>query len=272
MGVPNNLFNGIVLSMCMHTPKFPGNDFTFRVDGNTVLAVPTEKRVRAFMKEGVLADSVNVLILRIPGKPVIYSFPSMDVRLSAMEKDGEGSDELGKYASYSMKENGRVIAGLAKLYRETPEGMQGLHDRVILDWTSVDRWMEEEENVMVHPRDPYTRIDVLESSRKVEIRMKGVKIAESSRPMMLFETGLPARYYVPPKDVEMEFLVPSRHETRCPYKGKASYWDIRIEGETFKNMAWSYLEPFGESRKIKGYFCFYTERLDEMTVDGKEIE
>jgi uncharacterized protein (DUF427 family) len=100
----------------------------------------------------------------------------------------------------------------------------------------MDAWFEEDEEVFVHPRDPYHRVDVLESSRHVRVSVDGEVVAETDCPMVLFETGLPPRYYIPPEDVREDVLVPSDKQTQCPYKGIASYHSVKVGDETAEDL------------------------------------
>ena len=135
----------------------------------------------------------------------------------------------------------------------------------------MDAWYEEGEQVFVHPRDPYHRIDVLDSDRHVKVMVNGEVVAETDRPKILFETGLPPRYYIPQEDVRIEKLVPSEKNTQCPYKGVASYWSVEAGGERAKDLVWSYQDPIPEAAKIKGYLCFFNEKVD-LEVDGEKQE
>jgi len=132
-------------------------------------------------------------------------------------------------------------------------------------------WLEEDEPVYGHPRDPYTRIDALRSSRHVRVELDGVLLAESTRPTILFETGLPARYYLPLSDVRMELLEPSDNRTLCPYKGWASYWHLVVDGKRYEDYVWTYRTPLPESQQIIGLACFYNEKVD-LIVDGRRID
>lgn len=132
---------------------------------------------------------------------------------------------------------------------------------------AMDKWLEEDEEVFGHPHDPYHRVDVLESSRHIKVSVSGEVVAETDRPKMLFETGLPPRYYIPPEDVRAERLVPSETKTVCPYKGIASYRSIQTGGETIEDLAWYYPEPLPEAQKVKDHLCFYGEKV-ELEVDG----
>jgi uncharacterized protein (DUF427 family) len=135
----------------------------------------------------------------------------------------------------------------------------------------TSHWYEEDEEVFVHPRDPYHRVDILESSRHVKVRVNGEVVAETERSKVLFETGLPPRYYFPPEDVREDMLVESDKTTRCPYKGIASYWSVEAGGERVEDLIWSYQDPIPEAAKIEGHLCVFNERTD-FEVDGEEQE
>jgi uncharacterized protein (DUF427 family) len=132
----------------------------------------------------------------------------------------------------------------------------------------MDAWFEEDEEVFTHPRDPYTRVDILPSSRHVRIEVDGVTVAESTKPTLLFETGLPVRYYLPKTDVRMDLLAPTETSSHCPYKGQADYWSLLLGETTVQDVAWSYRTPLPESQKIAGLVCFYPEKVD-LYVDGR---
>ena len=127
---------------------------------------------------------------------------------------------------------------------------------------------EEDEEVYVHPRDPYTRIDVLASSRRVRVRTKDTILAESTRPRMLIESGLPVRWYLPREDVRVDLLEPSSTTTRCPYKGVASYWSLRAGDRYEPDIAWSYPEPLHDAAGVRGLLCFFDDRVDVEVTDG----
>jgi uncharacterized protein (DUF427 family) len=132
----------------------------------------------------------------------------------------------------------------------------------------MDHWFEEDELVSVHPRDPYKRVDILASSRHVEVVVNGVSIADSHQPRILFETGLAPRYYLPLTDVRLDLLRPSSSTTQCPYKGTASYWSVEADGEVIEDLAWTYPAPLPESQKIAGLAAFYNERVG-LRIDGE---
>ena len=154
-------------------------------------------------------------------------------------------------------------------YPEPIDDCPDIAGYVAFYWDRVDAWYEEEEQVFQHARDPYTRIDCLNSSRHVEVIVNGVKVADTTRPVLLFETGHGTRYYIPSIDVEMSALEPTDTSTMCPYKGPARYWSVSAGGETFKDYVWQVSAPLPEASKIADHFCFYDERKEvEIIVDG----
>jgi uncharacterized protein (DUF427 family) len=132
----------------------------------------------------------------------------------------------------------------------------------------MDAWYEEDDEVFVHPRDPHHRVDVLNSSRHVKVVVEGVVVAETRRPRLLFETGLPTRYYIPKIDVRMDLLEPTDSITACPYKGRASYWSVRAGERLLEDLVWVYPAPIPECPKIENLLSFYNEKVD-IYVDGE---
>jgi uncharacterized protein (DUF427 family) len=151
-------------------------------------------------------------------------------------------------------------------YPDSP--LAQLRGLVRLDWGAMSEWLEEDEPVYTHPRDPYTRVDILASSRHVRVEVDGVTVAESRQPRILFETGLPPRYYIPLTDVRVDLLRPSETVTHCPYKGMASYWSVDAGHGVRPDLVWMYRTPLPESQKIAGLACFYDEKVD-VFLDGE---
>ena len=150
-------------------------------------------------------------------------------------------------------------------YPDSP--LEELRDLVRFEWQALDEWLEEDELVYVHPRSPYSRVDILASSRRVQVMVDGVELADSSRPHVLFETGLPPRYYLPLSDVRTELLTPSERVTQCPYKGTANYWSVQVGDRRYDDFVWMYRSPLAESAKVAGLVCFYNEKVD-LIIDG----
>jgi uncharacterized protein (DUF427 family) len=139
---------------------------------------------------------------------------------------------------------------------------------VRFDWSAMDAWFEEDEQVYVHTRNPYTRVDILPSSREIRVALDGVVLASSTHAYALFETGLPARWYLPKVDVRMDLLVHTDASSQCPYKGTAEYWSARVGDRLVENIAWSYPTPLPESERVAGLISFYNEKVD-LFVDGE---
>lgn len=149
--------------------------------------------------------------------------------------------------------------------------MVDVRDYVAFYWDRVDAWFEEDEEVFVHAKDPYTRVDCLPSSRTVKVVVNGETVAETDDSVMLFETGLPVRYYVPKHDVRQELLRASEKTTRCPYKGEAHYYSLEVGDEVFEDLAWYYRYPTAESAGIANHVCFPQGKVD-IYVDGELAE
>ena len=229
------------------------------------------KRVRAFLGGAVVADTSRpVLVWEVPYYPTYY-VPLADVR-AELEPDGETvrSPSRGDGRAFTVRAGGRAATGAALRYPDSP--IEELRDLVRIDWHAMDAWFEEDEEVFTHPRDPYTRVDILASSRHIRVEVAGATVAESGSPRLLFETGLPVRWYLPKPHVRLDLLVPSDTVTHCPYKGRAEHWSVRTpDGAMQPDLAWSYRAPLPESQKIAGLIAFYDEKVD-IHVDGVRRE
>ncbi len=232
---------------------------------------PGHKRVRAVLGGTVVADTTRpLLVWENPNYPAYY-LPWRDVRQELLEPSSrtEHSPSRGEARYYRIQAGPRRVDDAAWAYPESP--IEELRDAVRLDWGAMDAWFEEEEEVFVHPRSPYTRVDILASARHVEVWLGGQPVADSHHPTLLFETGLPVRYYLPQFDVRQDLLVPTDTSTACPYKGFARYWSVTTGDELAEDVAWSYRTPLPESQKIAGLVCFFNERVD-LVVDGEAQE
>jgi uncharacterized protein (DUF427 family) len=176
------------------------------------------------------------------------------------------SPSRGDAHHFTIKAGGKEVEDAALQYVDSP--VEELRHLIRLDWDSMDGWFEEDEEVYTHPRDPYTRVDILPTSRHVRVELDGVVLTDSTNGRALFETGLPPRWYVPKVDVRMDLLVPTDTATHCPYKGQAQYWAARVGDRLEEDLAWSYRTPLPESQKIAGLVAFYNERVD-LFIDGK---
>jgi uncharacterized protein (DUF427 family) len=227
------------------------------------------KRVRGYAGGAVVFDTAHpLLVWEVPSYPAYY-IPVADVR-ATLEPTGhvERSPSRGVAEMQDLvTPRGRVRAA-AWRYANSP--LEDLRDAIRFRWDALDEWLEEDQPVYGHPRDPYVRIDALGSSRHVRVELDGILLAESQRPTILFETGLPPRYYLPLSDVRTELLEPSPARTLCPYKGWASYWHVTVNGRRYEDFVWCYRSPFPESQRIIGLLAFYNEKVD-LTVDGERL-
>lgn len=226
------------------------------------------KRVRVYLGGELVADTTRPkLVWEVPYYPAYY-LPGADVRRDLLTPSGrrEHSPSRGEARYLTVTGGDRTAENGAWEYPESP--IEELRDHVRFDWQAMDAVFEEDEEVFIHPRDPHTRVDILPSSRHVEVVVDGVTVADTRTPTILFETGLPPRYYLPETDVRMDLLVPSETRTGCPYKGFARYWSVEVGGTTHGDLAWSYPTPLPESQRIAGLVAFFDERVDVL-VDGE---
>jgi len=240
------------------------------VTGERVHIEDGPKRVRTYLGGELIADSKRLkFVWEVPYYPAYY-FPSEDVRMELLTPNGHTrhSPSRGEAHNFTVKGGDREVADAAWYYPDSP--VEGLRDLIRFEWNAMDGWFEEDEEVFVHPHDPYTRIDILHSSRHVEVEVNGVKVADTHRPTLLFETRLPTRYYIPKLDVRMDLLISTGTVTGCAYKGFAQYWSVYAGSETVKDLAWSYKTPLPENVKIAGLLAFYNERVD-LIVDGERL-
>ena len=226
------------------------------------------KRVRILLAGELVADTTSpLLVWEHPYYPA-YFIPAADVRAKLIPYGSDAHKLLGEAEVLSVEVPGGATAvGAARRYPASPA--RQLHDAVRFEWDAMSEWLEEDEPVYTHPRDPHTRVDILASSRHVRIEIDGVTVADSARPHILFETGLPPRYYLPLTDIRTELLRPSETLSHCPYKGTAAYWSVDTGTDVHKDVVWIYRTPLPESQKIAGLAAFYDEKVD-VFVDGVE--
>ena len=200
--------------------------FDVEVPDRVVYVEPFPRRVRAVLGGATVIDSDDAVLVHETGSLPRYAFPAGHVHIGS----------------------------------EREEHVDG-HVRVA--WTAVDAWYEEDERVEVHPRDPYHRVDVFATSRRVTVSVDGTVLAESTRAMALYETSLPVRYYLPPADVHLDLLRPSPTMTECPYKGTARYWHATVNGFTIGDVAWEYRHHVRrEAEPVQGRLAFFADRVD----------
>jgi uncharacterized protein (DUF427 family) len=210
----------------------PAAIFNFEPPQHVTMVEPVPRRIRGLKGGAKVVDTERAMLVHQSRRLPYYAFPQEDVSTG-----GEPEPLVEGY--------------------------------VTVPWGDLDEWMEEEERVIVHPRDPYHRIDTFATSRQVTVSVGGQVLAESTEAKALFETGLPIRYYLPFRDVRLEHLVASDTITQCAYKGTAVHWSARIGDTVHPDVAWTYEgdEVQRDAEAVRGRVCFYNERVD-MEIDG----
>jgi uncharacterized protein (DUF427 family) len=196
-----------------------------------------------------------------------YYFPAVDVATGALVEPIEPEPGL---TVWTVRAGGVSVSEGAWMHRSPGAPLELLGGMVTFSWGDPLTWFEEDERLLAHARDPHKRVDVVASSRAVAVEVDDVLLAESRRPLILFETSLPVRYYLPREDVRVE-LVRSERTSGCPYKGTATWWHARPSDRIIEDIAWSYESPIAENPRIRGLVCFRNERVD-LTVDGQRQE
>ncbi len=224
------------------------------------------KRVRALLGGRVVFDTLRpLLVWEVPYFPAYY-VPVEDVRAELIDTgDTSRSPSRGTAVVCDVRLAGTTAPAAALRYDDSP--IEAVRGHVRFTWESLEEWLEEDEPIYTHPRDPYSRVDILASSRHIEVRVDGVLVADSRQPRILYETGLPPRYYLPITDVRTDLLRPSSATSHCPYKGTAAFWDVVLDGTVHEGLVWGYRTPLPESMKIAGLLAFYDEKVD-VTIDG----
>ncbi len=231
---------------------------------------PVPRRIRGFLGSTVVFDTTSALyVWEWPNYPQYYlPMADVDQRL-LVDEHHEQRLRRGTARRHGLVANSASRPGCARVFGD--DALEGLADTVRFDWDALDAWFEEDEQVFVHPRSPYTRVDAIRSSRPVRIELNGIVLAETASPVMVFETGLPTRYYVNRTDVNFEHLEPSPTVTSCPYKGMTSaYWSVRAGDETIPDLAWAYDFPTRQLLPIAGLIAFYNEKVD-IVLDGNPL-
>lgn len=228
------------------------------------------KRVRAMFNAKTIVDTLSAgLVFEKHHKPVYY-FPREDLRMDCLERSSHQTHcpYKGDASYWHLIVGSRRADNAVWSYEAPLSEAEPFQKFCAFYWDKVDHWFEEDEEVFGHPRDPYHRIDVRQSSRTVRVLFGGHTIAFSRRALMLFETGLPTRYYLPRLDVDQKYLELADQRTTCPYKGEARYFSLVAGGKQVENAVWTYPEPLPECPRIRDHLCFYPDKVDALEVEG----
>jgi uncharacterized protein (DUF427 family) len=252
--------------------KQPAGTFNFEppVPGAALYLEPTPKRLRVEVGGVTIADSRRAMMLHEGGQQPVYYFPRQDVRSEVLEPSDRRTHcaKKGDAAYYTVRAGDDVVENGAWYYPDPLPGTPPIAGLIAFYFNRMGRWLEEGEVIGVHPRDPYHRIDVLATDRHIRISLDGTPLADTDRALALFESNLPARWYLPREDVRVA-LEPSDTVTHCPYKGEAHYQSIAVDGGT--DLVWYYERPLTEVGRIKDLVCFFNEKVD-IELDGEAQE
>jgi uncharacterized protein (DUF427 family) len=255
--------------------KAPSGQFNFEPPppGRTIYLEQTPKRIRVEVGGEVIADSRSAYILHESGLQPTYYFPLEDVRSDVLTATDRHTrcPKKGDASYYTITAGGDTVENGAWYYPDPLPEAPFIKDLVAFYFDRMGRWLEEGEEIVVHARDPYHRVDVVSTDRHIRVLLEGEVLAETDRALALFESNLPPRWYIPREDVQAE-LDASDTVTRCPYKGAASYYSVkRSGGGDGTDLIWYYESPLAEVGRIQGLLCFFNEKVD-IELDGEVQE
>ena len=232
---------------------------------------PVPRRIRAVLAGQTVLDTTGAMYVWEWANYPQYYIPIADVRPEFLVPEGHTQHSpRGDTELHGLRVGPIHRPHAAKLLRDSD--VEGISGTVRFEWVALDAWYEEDERVFVHPRSPYVRVDALRSTRAVRVELNGAVLGQSSSPIMVFETGLPTRYYLNRTEINFAHLIPTATVTECPYKGTTSgYWSVQVGGELYPDLAWSYDFPSRQLLPIAGLIAFYNERVD-IILDGKRLE
>lgn len=226
---------------------------------------PSPRRVRGYLGDELIFDTMSArYVWEVPYYPQYY-IPLNDVQPSVLRDENHPQTvQFGPSRLFSVIGPTATLQSAARVFDDDGGPVSGL---VRFEWSALS-WFEEDEPIYGHPRNPYARVDALRSHRHITVAVDGVPLAETRSPVLLFETGLPTRYYIDQTDVTFEHLEPTNTQTLCPYKGVTSgYWSVRAGDTVQADLAWTYHTPLPAVAPIANMVAFYNEKVD-ITLDG----
>ena len=254
------------------SPAAADRDYPQMIAG-TDHAEPAPRRVRATLGGEQIFDTTRAwYVWEWPYYPQYY-IPVEDIdKRFLVDEHHEQRLGQGTARRHGLRAGGQDRPGTVRVFGG--DAIDGVAGTARFDWDALDAWYEEDEQVFVHPRNPYVRVDALRSHRHVRASLEGITLAETTTPVLVFETGLPTRYYFDRTDVDFRQLVPTGTQTACPYKGVTShYWSVRTGGQVrdgHRDLAWAYDFPTRQLLPITGLVAFYNEKID-IDVDGVRL-
>jgi uncharacterized protein (DUF427 family) len=258
------------MSLTLGSGPFSGNRagaFNFSLEdapGHQLYWDPFPRRMRALVGGHTILDSTRGHLLFESNIPPRYYLPLDDLDQDVLEASGHTTHcpFKGDASYYSVRVGDRLVENAVWYYPEPIAEAPWLAGHASVYPGAPDLWLQEDEPIREHLRDPYHRVEVLESSRRVKVTAGGVTIAESDRPKLVFETGAPMRVYLLRSDVLPGILEPSDTTRECPYKGHATYWHLRAGDVSIDDAAWSYEAPLHEAVKAQSHLSFEGEGVE----------
>jgi uncharacterized protein (DUF427 family) len=250
-------------------PLAPGSVGRFLVPDplpeRLLFAEPLRRRMRVRFAGAWIADSEDAVLLHEPGRYPVAYFPVGDIADGVLEPIEHTTQhrDLGTTSWYTVRVAGQDASRAAWQLTGLPDYASELKGRIAFAWRAMDAFYEEDERIVGHAADSYHRIDIRQTSRHLVIRSGDQVIADSTRPLALYESGFAPRWYVPRADVDQAALAPVEGQTFCPYKGLCDYYDV---GEA-RRAAWSYQNAYTEVARISGFLSFEPD-LVEVYRDG----
>lgn len=231
---------------------------------------PFAPRIRGIVDDVTVVDSTSSWMLHEHGQLAVLYFPTADIRMDLLEPNGvrSHSPDKGEATHYRLTVGDRIVDEAGWTFQE-PE-MDGLDGLIAFYFPTMTAWLQEDEPMVGHARNPYHRIDVFDTSRHIRVLVNDRVIAESTRARVLHESGLPPRWYLPLDDVDRSLLEDSPTWTTCAYKGQARYVTVRIGDAVESDLGWIYDEPLHDAARVAGYACFWNERVD-LEIDGEPV-
>ncbi len=237
---------------------------------------PTARRIRVVFNGEVVADSTRAMLMLESKHLPVYYLPLDDIRQDVLTRTEHRTHcpFKGDAAYWTVTVGDRSAENALWAYPDPFREAPDLRGYAAFYWDKMGAWLEEDEEIFGHPRDPYHRVDAIRSRRAVEVVVAGETVSASRDSVFVFETGMRTRYYLPRAAVRSEILVPSDTKTRCPYKGVASYYSVRLGGRTFRDLVWYYPEPTPSCAAIADLLCFYDEKVERVSVarDGAPVK
>jgi len=215
-----------------------------------------------------VADSENVLLLFEPGHYPMAYFPEADVSPGTLQPTEHTTrhPDLGLTSWYTVHAGKQSAPRAAWQHVELPAHARELQGRVAFSWPAMDAFYEEDERIVGHAADSYHRIDIRQTSRHLVVRHREGIIADTKRPMALYESGFAPRWYVPRTDVDGSALTAVERQTFCPYKGICRYYNV---GDAHLAV-WSYPDAYPEVARISNFLSFEPD-IVSVQLDGRPL-